>query len=96
MLESPFLYNGMPVVFAKPKIVPRSWTERLFSRPWRPFQRTKIINTVADGHVYRVADSWLMTEATWKKLQFAIRRDSYNFAFAGDSKNSLYNSNCVC
>lgn len=62
-------YAGMPVIIAKPVIITRSWRERLFSRPWRPFQRTRIVQTVSDGHVYRVGDSFLMTDATWKKLE---------------------------
>jgi hypothetical protein len=27
----------------EPVEVPRSWGERLFTRPWRPFRRTRIV-----------------------------------------------------
>ena len=38
-------------------IVKRSWRERIFSRPWRPLQRTKeIIRFVPDPYVYLIRD----------------------------------------
>lgn len=41
---------GYPVIYSvycgtyEDKIVPRTWRERLLSRPWRPWEKTKTVN----------------------------------------------------
>ena len=36
-------------------IIKRSWRERIFSRPWRPLQRTReIIRFIPDPHIYLI------------------------------------------
>jgi hypothetical protein len=38
-------FAGMDVIVHRPQTVVRTWKERLFSRPWRPLQRTKVVGT---------------------------------------------------
>ena len=46
-----FAYNrllGKEIIIPKPAItITRSWQERLFSLPWRPWKVTKLINNPA-------------------------------------------------
>lgn len=41
------LLNGMPIfenaLLTEPEIVDRTWRERLFSWPWRPWRKQKVI-----------------------------------------------------
>lgn len=51
------LENPLLVVDGDPVEVPRTWRERLFSRPWRPFKATKtVIPKVPMPSVYLTGD----------------------------------------
>lgn len=43
--------------------VPRTWKERMFSWPWRPLRKTKVIN-VPDPTVYLMGDKAIAHPAT--------------------------------
>lgn len=71
--------NGMPVYtttlltqqVALPTDVRRSWRERLFTRPWRPRVRSKIVmvmTTVPDDTIYQRGNIYLMHPTTLQKL----------------------------
>ncbi len=50
IIESPFLTKE------EQEIVPRTWRERLFTRPWRLFEKTKTVTVrVPDPDLYSVA-----------------------------------------
>ena len=56
IIESEYLTEaGTPVE------VVRSWRERLFSRPWRPFQRTRtVVPQVPSRQVFRINSNTLV------------------------------------
>jgi hypothetical protein len=73
--DTPYTFAGMPVVVHEAKIVTRTWKERLFSRPWRPFRNFKIVPpAIPDGQVFRVVDTWHMTVVTWNNLMRELER----------------------
>lgn len=104
-MASPLSFAGMPVIVHRPMTVRRTWRERLFSLPWRPFRKFKTVPpAIGDGQVYRVLDTWHVTESTWdslkKELDFLppsrpFQDSRYNWDIR-DSKNSLYNWNSPC
>jgi len=66
--------HGNPIKVEKE----RTWKERLLTRPWNPFKRTKIITTVPeipDDNIYRMADILIMHPNTAKKLREQINRN---------------------
>ena len=49
IVENPYL-----TVSGEPETVSRPWTERLFTRPWRPWRATKtVVPQVPDPGAYR-------------------------------------------
>jgi hypothetical protein len=70
---------GYPVIvtdYLPPVTVPRSWRERLLTRPWRPCQRTK---TITNPNIYFVhgddARYLLASARTLAALQQATKRE---------------------
>jgi hypothetical protein len=47
----------MDVIVHRPQTVVRTWKERLFSRPWRPLQRTKVqASTLPDDGILKIGN----------------------------------------
>ncbi len=53
--------------------VKRSWKERLFSRPWRPFVR---FNKVHKPKVYQFGDTYICSPQTEARIQSALKNSS--------------------
>lgn len=65
-------YLGMKVYIRPAVFVHRlSWTQRLFSWPWRPWcAEVRTPNPIfANGEVYRVENAFFMTQESWDNLQ---------------------------
>lgn len=101
----PQTFAGMPVVLQHPLIVQRTWKERLFTRPWQPTVRTRVIPpAIPEGQVIRVNDTWIMTVRTWDGLKRELdllppnkpRQLGLHFEDSLYSPNSLYNVEISC
>lgn len=76
MLTPPLTFNGFEVRIARPAPVEskekRTWKERLFTRPFRPFCKLKavetLIDTVEDGKILRHENQLIMNDKTWREL----------------------------
>lgn len=62
-----------------PRYVRRSWRERLFSRPWRPLQRTRIVTPKEPSpEVLRIRPGVVaMHPATAQALRESVRKEDY-------------------
>lgn len=70
--DSTMVIDGEPI-----KVV-RSWKERIFSLPWRPLKRAKIVvSKVPNPNVYRYKDYMVMHPDIAKQLREHIK-DNYN------------------
>ena len=63
--------NGIPVHILEPlKIkIKRTWKERLFTRPFKPFQKFNhnLVDVLEDDKVLQKADGLFMNAKTWDK-----------------------------
>ncbi len=81
MFTNEFMIFGMNVFYSmamdKPEFVMRTWKERLFTRPWKPLQKTKTIHhpymAIINGCLY--AHPSLREQV--KNLQRKNRNDLY-------------------
>lgn len=61
---------------SEPFPVKRTWVERLFSQPWRPWKATKMITRqVPSDEVIMMEDKIIMHPATLKQLEAALERE---------------------
>lgn len=75
--STPLTYNGFKVFIVKPRLVknevPRTWRERLTTRPWRPFKKTKTVdsyvNLMEKDEVVMKGDHLHMTAETWEQIK---------------------------
>ena len=75
--ENPQMFNGYKIHIVDPVCtetkVKRSWKERLFTLPFRPFCKSKIVSawveTVEDGQVIQNNDCIMMNAKTWAILK---------------------------
>lgn len=74
------MFNGFRVLLSEwlveegqPFPEPRTWRERLFSLPWRPFKRTRWITPMVPSRTVRKVDrdTLLMHPAIWRELKEA-------------------------
>ena len=68
-------YNGMQVVIVPDEhLVDRTWRERLFSWPWRPWVRTKYVENimVPVGDALSIGGTLHMRRATWNELEKSL------------------------
>lgn len=74
--RSPTIFNGVPVLIAMgPETVRRTFRERLFTRPWRPFQKYRVINaTVQVGEVFQYGNRLLMRAETLAALKSELQK----------------------
>lgn len=71
------LWQGVPVVLSRyltiagePVTAPRTWRQRLFSRPWRPWVATYTYTPqVPDPKVVRCGQMFVMHPETWDRLR---------------------------
>ena len=51
----------------------RSWRERMFSLPWRPWERTKLVRNPAleKGEIFETPGAFHISESHWEKLKQA-------------------------
>lgn len=72
----PQVYGGVKITIIPSTIeVNRSWSERLFSWPWRPKQKTKWIDNIAapdDGEFFQVGDVFWCNERTAAEYRQAV------------------------
>jgi len=74
------LFNGMRIVEdphmlvpGEPETIDRTWGERLFSLPWRPWKATKvIIPMIPSKEVLRYQDYWIMHPVVAAQLKREI------------------------
>jgi hypothetical protein len=60
-LQGPRLVESPALTVTVEERVPRSWHERLLTRPWRPWQATRAVSrTVPDPQVYRLGPACLV------------------------------------
>ena len=72
----PNMFNGTPVILSQwlvkagePQEVRRSWRERLFSRPWRPFKATyTVVPQVPSDQILHTAQGFIMHPEMWRRL----------------------------
>ena len=56
------------------RVVRRTWRERLFTWPWRPWTTTKIVTvTVPSGRVLQIGNSLVMHPETSRQLRAALK-----------------------
>lgn len=73
-MECPQFLFGCRVILkdnlcCKVKLVNRTWKERLFSLPWKPFKKRKPIQIPSDEIIYYPNGSLLvMHSETWEKI----------------------------
>ncbi len=72
------VFRGMNVIpdkyVADLQSVPRTWKERLFEKPWRPFAKTKHVRE--SGLFYQVDDNtYLCSYETYDKILKAIEAE---------------------
>lgn len=66
MKQTPHMLDGVPIytseLLTEPKVevVRRTWRERLFSRPWRPRQKTKSITIYVPSMKCLVSESGIL------------------------------------
>lgn len=65
--------------------VPRGWRERLFSRPWRPWRRLRVVITYVPQRRYiRIGDMVIMHPALIEEIKQALAaRDGGGFGAEG-------------
>lgn len=64
-------------VAGEPMTVRRSWRNRLFSRPWRPWKSTYTYTPqVPSPEVLLVGDTFYVHPATWSNLCERLKTDS--------------------
>lgn len=75
----PMIY-GLPVIINDSlfvegvRSVPRTWRERLWSWPWRPWTRVRVEHFKRpDTSIYRVPGAFVMRGETWRRVQRAIQ-----------------------
>ena len=78
------MYCGMEVIInihltidGEPYEEERSWGERLFTRPWRPFRKTNtVIPQIPDNNVYMYKkDKLFMHPTIYKLIQDKIEKE---------------------
>lgn len=70
-------FSGFRVVLSpsltepgEPVQVPRTWRERLFTWPWRPWRTTRTyVPQVPSSQAYRVGDTLYLHPETWAALR---------------------------
>ena len=70
-------FNGLQVITSvnltvpgEPVEIPRSWRERLFTRPWQPLKRTRTVTPqIPHPGALIMRDKILMHPATYQKLK---------------------------
>lgn len=80
MLEPPYRYNGYEVVTdhnmtenGEPFQERRTWKERLFTRPWKPFKGTKtVVLMVPMRKCIRLGNKLVMHPEVLKELKKAL------------------------
>ena len=84
-------FRGMQVVVMRPTIKRRTWKERLFSLPWRPWVSTRVVPAaigpdgcyVADGKLFvgeRFYDELRRATKPDRPAPGALARDTYRFS----------------
>ncbi len=70
VIENPFMVKP-----GEPKELKRSWRERLFTRPWRPWVRTKMVATyVPSDEVLQVSNhTFIMHPVLARQLREATK-----------------------
>jgi hypothetical protein len=79
----PMRLNGLRVVISKPVKceikIKRTWKERLFTCPFKPFTKTKISyelkETLIDGQVLNMGDHLIMTAKTWHACEIVMNEE---------------------
>jgi len=63
------IISSLSMVKPKKKVVKRSWKERLFSFPWHPFQKTKVVTyNVPDETVLKMDDKIICHPTIYEKI----------------------------
>ncbi len=76
---SPFSYAGMRVFVSYPseRIVPRTWKERLFTKPWRPMQKTKLVvvpSVIGPDDCYKINGDLHCGERVYQQIKEQVGR----------------------
>ena len=69
------MFNGLRVILKGPRTLVRSWRERLFTRPWRPWVRTKLVPdpVVGPDDIYRIGGTLIVGERAYQKIKQETR-----------------------
>jgi hypothetical protein len=73
------LLNGIPIIVMRPtiKTVSRSWRERLFTWPWRPWVKTKEEVSqppIGPDQCFKMGDRFICGESFYAKLQNEVSK----------------------
>lgn len=75
--NNPLSINDIPVHILEPLQVKveRPWKERLFTRPWKPFQKFKFnfVDVLEDDKIIQKDNGLFMSAKTWDKLNKTIK-----------------------
>lgn len=59
----------------EPFEVKRTWKERLFTKPWRPFKKTRIVVLqIPDDVIIKTPDAYIMHPEVFKRLQLEFNK----------------------
>ncbi len=74
------MFMGVPVIVSRPTshTARRTWRDRLWSRPWRPWRATKIVirpAPIAPDQIFRVGNQLYMDERAYEQLKHQFAKD---------------------
>lgn len=86
MYNTPLSLNGIPVIIAEPikctNKVKRTWRERLFTLPFRPFSKFRaeyfLKGVLKDGEIIKLSTGLHMTQKTFNECEKAIIMQGVN------------------
>lgn len=76
-------HNGIPVIIANPckqeVKVKRTWIQRLFTLPFRPFEKYDItyelVEVLEDGQIFQTEKGYIVNAKTWHELRFKTKQE---------------------
>lgn len=58
--------------------ISRTWKERLFTWPWKPFKK---FNEIKKPGCYRVGDNMIVHPEVWEEIKKEVEAQKWNFNF---------------
>jgi hypothetical protein len=72
IFDGPPTFGGLRVIVDRRRWQRRTWRERFFTRPWRPWQGMKQVGPLlGPNQAYRIGNTLVMGEAAYDQLRKA-------------------------